>query len=249
MLLFMGFLKILGKNNKVHSDDDDVLEEELLKYLELNKKKINYMVIAGFKNKLAALNRILSYKNKIHKIRCLNFKREEQVKDELNNLKLEKDEELELLQENLNSLTLRNTYLRRSNSFRGELELEEKIEKRADGIEKLKKKKVEELEKFFIMDVEHIDLLLELDNDERYIQEQLILIEIKLEELKMFKKQLKQLNHKLLNGIQLNISRINNIIILILKLQSLIVGINYALLGFYLCHFRMNECIKRPNCI
>ena len=37
MSLFIGFLKILRGNNKVRSDDN-VLEEELLKYTELNKK-------------------------------------------------------------------------------------------------------------------------------------------------------------------------------------------------------------------
>ena len=35
MSLFIGFLKILRENNKIHSNDD-VLEEEFLKYIELN---------------------------------------------------------------------------------------------------------------------------------------------------------------------------------------------------------------------
>ena len=39
MSLLIGFLKFLRENNKAHSDDD-VLEEELVKYLRLNKKKI-----------------------------------------------------------------------------------------------------------------------------------------------------------------------------------------------------------------
>ena len=52
MLLFIGFLKILRENSKVHSDDD-ALELELLKYIVLI-----YMVITEFENKLAALNRI-----------------------------------------------------------------------------------------------------------------------------------------------------------------------------------------------
>ena len=38
MPLFTWFLKILGEKNKIYSDDD-VLEEELLKYIGLNKKK------------------------------------------------------------------------------------------------------------------------------------------------------------------------------------------------------------------
>ena len=38
MSLFIGFLKILRENNKTYSDDD-VLEEKLLKYIVLNKKR------------------------------------------------------------------------------------------------------------------------------------------------------------------------------------------------------------------
>ena len=53
-------------------------------------------MIREFKNKSAALNKILSYENKINEIRSLNFKSEEQVKEELNKLKTEKDEEMEL---------------------------------------------------------------------------------------------------------------------------------------------------------
>ena len=39
MPLFIGFLKILRKNNKTYFDDN-ILEEELLKYIVLNKKII-----------------------------------------------------------------------------------------------------------------------------------------------------------------------------------------------------------------
>ena len=44
MSLFIGFLKILGEENKIYSDDD-VLEEGLLKYIGLNIKKIDYIMI------------------------------------------------------------------------------------------------------------------------------------------------------------------------------------------------------------
>ena len=44
MSLFIGFLKISGGKNKIYSDDG-VLEEELLKYVELNKKKIEHVMI------------------------------------------------------------------------------------------------------------------------------------------------------------------------------------------------------------
>ena len=184
MPLFIGFLKFLREKNKIYFDDD-ILEEELLKYIELHKKKINYTVITEFENELATLNRILSYKNKIQEIRDLNLKKEEQTKKELNALRVEKEEELEFLQENLNFLALRNRYLGRSNSFKDKIELEEKTKKRVDEIEKLIRKKKIELINLFITDDKAIDLLLEQDNDKIDMQERLILIEIKSEELKI----------------------------------------------------------------
>ena len=35
----------------------------------------------------------------------------------------------------------------------------------------------------------------------------------------------------------------------ILITKSLMVCINYALLGFYLCHFQRYECVKKINCV
>ena len=58
-------------------------------------------MIKKIKNKLIALKEI-EYKNKIQEIRGLNFKEEEQVKKELNELETKKDEELKELEESLN---------------------------------------------------------------------------------------------------------------------------------------------------
>ena len=58
-------------------------------------------MIKKIKNKLTALKEI-EYKNKIQEIRGLNFKEEEQVKKELNELETKKDEELKELEESLN---------------------------------------------------------------------------------------------------------------------------------------------------
>ena len=78
MPLFIGFLKLLREKNKIYFDDD-VLEEELLKYIVLNKKR-DYKMIKKFKNKLIALKVLLEYESKIQEIRELNFEEEEQVK-------------------------------------------------------------------------------------------------------------------------------------------------------------------------
>ena len=68
MSLFIGFLKILREKNKIYFDDD-VLAEELLKYIVLNKKKIDYIVIKKSENKLTTLIVLLKYENKIQEIR------------------------------------------------------------------------------------------------------------------------------------------------------------------------------------
>ena len=44
MPLFTGFLNILREKNKTYFNDD-ILEEELLKYIVLNKKEIDYIMI------------------------------------------------------------------------------------------------------------------------------------------------------------------------------------------------------------
>ena len=97
MPLFIEFLKILREKNKTYFDDD-VLGEELLKYIVLNKKKTDYIMIKKLKNILTALKVLLEYENKIQEVRGLNFEEEEQVKKELNELETKKDEELKLLE-------------------------------------------------------------------------------------------------------------------------------------------------------
>ena len=59
-----------------------------------------------------------------------------------------------------------------------EIELREKTQEEINEIEKLRKKR----------DDEFIDLLIKLDTDKKYIEEELILIEIKLKNLKMSEK-------------------------------------------------------------
>ena len=61
MPLLIGFLKKLREKDKIYSDDD-VLEEELIKYIVLNKKKIEYIMVKNFKNKLTTLKEILKDK-------------------------------------------------------------------------------------------------------------------------------------------------------------------------------------------
>ena len=82
MPLFIGFLKNLREKDKIYSDDD-VLEEELMKFIVLSKTKREYIMIKSFKNKLTTLKKVLKNKNKIEEIRGLYFKKEEKIKKEL----------------------------------------------------------------------------------------------------------------------------------------------------------------------
>ena len=57
--------------------DENVLEEELIKNIVLNKKHIEYIMIKNITNKLTTLKVILKDKNKIEEIRGLYFKKGE----------------------------------------------------------------------------------------------------------------------------------------------------------------------------
>ena len=96
---------------------------------------------------MTALKEILAHKNIIQKVRELNFEKEEQVRDEINELKARKDEESELI-------ILMNRYFKISDR--------DAEEKRIDQI-----KEEKELGKFLATDNNLIDWLLELDEINR----------------------------------------------------------------------------------
>ena len=120
-----------------------------------------------FKNKLTALKEIVEYKNKIQEIRGLNFKKEEQVKKELNELETKKDEVLQELEEALRYERVKYTFWERSRTIYDEIELREKTQERINEIETLRKKRETELEDLFIKDDEFIGLLIKLDTDKK----------------------------------------------------------------------------------
>ena len=88
---------------------------------------------------MKALRETLTNKNRIQKVRDLNFDKEVQVKYEINKLKARKDEELE-------HIILRNRYFGRPDRD-GE-------EKTVDGIEKSIREKENEFKKLFVRDNE-----------------------------------------------------------------------------------------------
>ena len=95
-----------------------------------------------------ALKNISAHKDIIQKVRDLNFDKEVQVKDKINQLEIRKDEELE-------HVILRNQYF--GNNYR------DREEKKIHEIEKSKRESENELKSMFATDNELIDLLLELN--------------------------------------------------------------------------------------
>ena len=101
---------------------------------------------------MKVLNEILANNDIIQKVRALNFDKDVQVRDEIDELKTKKDEELELI-------ILRNRYL-------GRLDRDTE-EKRIDEIEKSIREKENELGDWFAIDNHLIDWLLELGEIKR----------------------------------------------------------------------------------
>ena len=141
-------------------------------------------MIKKLKNILTALKVLLEYENKIQEVRGLNFEEEEQVKKELNELETKKDEELKLL-ESLNCERVWRKVWESDFNINDEIKLREKTSQRISKIEKLRRKREIDLENLFDIDNRAIDLLMEVDIDKKDRQEELILIEIKLEKLKL----------------------------------------------------------------
>ena len=96
---------------------------------------------------MSALKEISAHKNIIQKVRELNFDKEEQVQDEINELEERNGEKLEYI-------ILRNRYFGRP---------DRDTEKRIDEIEKSIKENENELGDWLAIDNSLIDWLLELD--------------------------------------------------------------------------------------
>ena len=84
MPLFLGFLK----NLFYVIFNDEALKEQLRKYIELNKDKLNYIWINEYKKWLK------EYRNVIDQVRIISRK----LQVEKNILKLEKEDEIDLLE-------------------------------------------------------------------------------------------------------------------------------------------------------
>ena len=84
MPLFLGFLR----NLFVVHFNDNVLEEELLEYIKLNRNKVQYVWIDEFKKWLKELREVIDQENMIKK----------ELRKEINVLKLKAEDEIDLLE-------------------------------------------------------------------------------------------------------------------------------------------------------
>ena len=99
----------------------------------------------------------------------------------------------------------KNIFWGAANTIHDEIELREKTKERIDEIEKLRRKREIEFENLFDIDNEAIDLLVELDIDQKDRQEELILIEIKLKKLKISEKTIKAIRSQIIRYSSLSI--------------------------------------------
>ena len=131
MLLIIGFLKTLRDNNKTHSNDI-ILEEELLKYMRLNKKDIEYIRIKEFIKRLKELRELFDQENMIEE-------NKKQLVKEIHELEMKKCKKLDGLECHLNFERISRKIHDRDTCFCDEIK--EKAKEEIDKIEELMRKK------------------------------------------------------------------------------------------------------------
>ena len=143
MSYFLEFFKQLKEEGKIKSDD---IENELLKYTKLNERKLRYMLIIKFKDKLASLKTILKEMEELEIITQRKMEQIDKIKEDLEELEI-KNDEFEKLDENLRISMLRNRFLERLNNIEDEIKLRNVTRKKITEIDILKTelKKTEEL--------------------------------------------------------------------------------------------------------
>ena len=103
-------------------------------------------------------------------------------------LKTKKDEELKELEDSLNFEKVHRKIFEDNFNITDEVKLREKASEKISKTEELIGKKEIDLEHFFDIDNRYVDLLIQLDINKMGRNEELFLIETKLEKLKISKK-------------------------------------------------------------
>ena len=140
---FLGFFKQLKDEGKIKSDD---IDNELSKYMELNKTRLIYMMIKKFKDSRTDLKAIL---NEIEKIKIIRELEIEEIKvitqKKLKKLEIEKIDELEEWHVKLRFGIIINRFFKKPNSIEDEIELKKITRKKINGVDRLETK-VKEIE-------------------------------------------------------------------------------------------------------
>ena len=165
MSLFLGLLNFL-RISDTRRADDVVLEEELTEFMKFNKKNIQQIWSEELRSKLLEQGEINKYENKLREIieaKCAEINEDEEiVLKELNELKIEKDDELEHLEWSLSFESVRMKIFKEDFNFNRETELKEKSFKKIHKIEELTVKRKLDLKNLFSEIDGHIELVFKL---------------------------------------------------------------------------------------
>ena len=151
MPLFLGFLNILRIIDTRRAED--VVLKEFTGFMKFNKKNIQQIWSEELRSKLLEQGEINKYDNKLGEIieaKCAEINEEEEIiLKELNELKTEKDDELEHLEWPLFFESVRMKIFKDDFNFNREIELKEKALKKIDNIEELTVKRKSNLKNLF----------------------------------------------------------------------------------------------------
>ena len=173
MPLFLGFLR----NLFIIHFDDNLLEEELLEYIELNRNKVQYVWIDEFQNLLKELREMIVQESMVEK----------ELRKEINVLKLIKENEIDFLEWRLRMKKISMEDNDKDEYFQ-HMEFKKKKVKSKQNVDKMS-----ELIREKEMNILDDDAILELENYRRDVKEELRIVKIKIEKLKVSEERIEEL--------------------------------------------------------
>ena len=178
MLLFFRFLR----NSFAMLFNYNVLEKELLEYIELNRNKVQYVLIDEFKKWLKELRKVIDRENMIKK----------ELRKEICVLKSEKEDEINLLERRLrmDKILMKDNDKYECFQYTELDEIKEKSRQEVDKINKLIRIKE--------WNITNSNVISKFKDYKRDVQEELDITEIILENLKVLEERLDELRSQYL---------------------------------------------------
>ena len=178
MLLFFRFLR----NSFAVLFNYNVLEKELLEYIELNRNKVQYVLIDEFKKWLKELRKVIDRENMIKK----------ELRKEICVLKSEKEDEINLLERRLrmDKILMKDNDKYECFQYTELDEIKEKSRQEVDKINKLIRIKE--------WNITNSNVISKFKDYKRDVQEELDITEIILENLRVLEERLDELRSQYL---------------------------------------------------